>query len=84
MWFGLSRFPKKRWSFEPEFDAGLQGWPQDGGNSASLSSNEHSFVPGSAKNSAALWAMARDQRFKMCCHHTQTPSQALLPTLPPL
>lgn len=82
MWFGLSMFPKKRWSFEPKFDAGLQGWPQDRGNSASLSSNEHSFVPGSAKNRAALWAVARDQRFKLCCPHTPSPSQALPPTHP--
>lgn len=81
MWFGLSMFLKKRWSFEPKFDAELQGWPQDRGNSASLSSSEHSFVPGSAKNSAALWAVARDQRFKMCCPNTQSPSQALPPAL---
>lgn len=78
MWFGLSMFPKKRWFFEPEFDAELQGWPQDGGNSASLSSNEHPFVPGGAKNRAALWAVARDQRFKLCCPHTQSPASPCL------
>lgn len=83
MWFGLSMFPKKRWSFEPEFDAGLQGWPRDGGGSASLPSSEHSFVPGSARSRAAPWEVARDQRFKMRCPHTQSPSQALPPTLPP-
>lgn len=78
MWFGLSMFPKKRQFFEPEFDAGLQCWPQDAENSASLSSSEHSFVPGSAKNRAALWAVARDQRLKLCCPPPSPPASPCL------
>lgn len=43
---------------------------------------EHSFVPGSAKNRAALWAEAKDQRLTLCCP-PPTPSLPARPCLLP-